>query len=90
MSKQPTRTHCKRSRPLPYYHPNCRTPLHWIVLFFRLNGPLRQHFSLYRAVYQRDGERKGKLIDEKNNVQTTPTRTYRKRNRPLFYYYPNQ
>ena len=25
----PTRTYCKRSRPLPYYHPKCRTPLHW-------------------------------------------------------------
>ena len=30
MSKQlPTRTYCKRNRPLPYYHPNCRTPRHW-------------------------------------------------------------
>ena len=25
----PTRTYCKHSRPLPYYHPNCRTPRHW-------------------------------------------------------------
>ena len=25
----PTRTYCKRNRPLPYYHPNCRTPQHW-------------------------------------------------------------
>ena len=30
MSKPaPTRTHCKRSRPLPYSYPNCRTPRHW-------------------------------------------------------------
>ena len=30
MSKQPPiRTYCKRNRPLPYYHPNCRTPRHW-------------------------------------------------------------
>ena len=30
MSKQPpTRTYCKRNRPLPYYYPNCRTPRHW-------------------------------------------------------------
>ena len=30
MSKQsPTRTYCKRNRPLPYYHQNCRTPRHW-------------------------------------------------------------
>ena len=25
----PTRTYCKRSRPLPYCNPNCRTPGHW-------------------------------------------------------------
>ena len=25
----PTRTHCKRSRPLPCSNPNCRTPRHW-------------------------------------------------------------
>ena len=25
----PIRTYCKRNRPLPYYHPNCRTPRHW-------------------------------------------------------------
>ena len=30
----------------------------WLVGFLRLNGPLRQYFSLYRAVSQREGERK--------------------------------
>ena len=25
----PTSTYCKRNKPLPYYHPNCRTPRHW-------------------------------------------------------------
>ena len=25
----PTRTYCKRSRPLPYCNPTCRTPRHW-------------------------------------------------------------
>ena len=25
----PTHTYCKRSRPLPYCYPNCRTPRHW-------------------------------------------------------------
>ena len=25
----PTSTYFKRNRPLPYYHPNCRTPWHW-------------------------------------------------------------
>ena len=30
----------------------------WLVGCLRLNGPLRQYFSLYRAVSQREGERK--------------------------------
>ena len=27
----PTRTYCKRNRPLPYCNQNCRTPRHWKV-----------------------------------------------------------
>ena len=56
----------------------------WLVGCFGFNGPLRQYFSLYRAVSQREGEREER-IDESKNVQTTPTRTYCKRNRPLPY-----
>ena len=56
---------------------------------FGLNGPLRQYFSLYRAVSQREGGRK-EMIDESKNVQTTPTRTYCKRSRPLPYSNPNK
>ena len=69
----PTRTYCKRSKPLPYCNPNCRTPRHWkftqhhrttqpppkygwLVGCFGFNGPLRQYFSLYRAVSQREGK----------------------------------
>ena len=59
----------------------------WLV-GFGFNSPLRQYFSLYRAVSQREGER-GESIDESKNVQTTPTRTYCKRNRPLPYCYQN-
>ena len=35
----------------------------WLVGCFGFNGPLRQYFSLYRAVSQREGEReeKGKM-----------------------------
>ena len=55
-----------------------------LVGCFGFNGPLRQYFSLYRVVSQREGER-GERIDESKNVQTTPTRTYCKRNRPLPY-----
>ena len=32
----------------------------WLVGCFGLNGPLRQYFSLYRAVSQREGEIKEK------------------------------
>ena len=61
----------------------------WLVGCFGFNGPLRQYFSLYRAVSQREGERRRERIDECKNVQTTPTRTYCKRSRPLPYYHPN-
>ena len=30
----------------------------WLVGSSRLNGPLRQYFSLYRTVSQREGKRK--------------------------------
>ena len=59
-----------------------------LVGCFGFNGPLRQYFSLYRAVSQTEGER-GERIEESKNVQTTPTRTYCKYNRPLPYYHPN-
>ena len=32
----------------------------WLVGCFGFNGPLSQYFSLYRAVSQREGERKEK------------------------------
>ena len=43
----------------------------WLVGCFGFKGPLRQYFSLYRTVSQREGER-GERIDESKNVQTTP------------------
>ena len=33
----------------------------WLVGCFGLNGPLRQYFSLYRTVSQREGERGEKV-----------------------------
>ena len=57
----------------------------WLVGCFGFNGPLRQYFSLYRAVSQRDGKRGEKRIDESKKIQTTPTCTYYKRSRPLPY-----
>ena len=35
-------------------------PDNWLVGCLGYNGPLRQYFSLYRAVSQREGEREGK------------------------------
>ena len=59
--------------------------LDWLLVgCFGFNGSLRQYFSLYRAVSQREGERRER-IDVSKNVQTTPTRTHCKRNRPLPY-----
>ena len=37
-----------------------RDRVYWLVGCFGLNGPLRQYFSLYRVVSQREGERKEK------------------------------
>ena len=58
-------------------------PIGWLV-DFGLNGPLRQYFSLPKR-----GRKRKERIDERKNVQTTPTRTYCKRSRPLPYYNPN-
>ena len=44
-----------------YYHYDFVQVYHGLLVgCFGLNGPLRQHFSLYRAVSQREGERKEK------------------------------
>ena len=59
----------------------------WLVGYFELNGPLRQYFSLYRL--RERWRKKKEMIDERKNVQTTPTHTYCKRSRPLPYYNPN-
>ena len=43
-----------------------------MVGLFGFNGPLRQYFSLYRAISQREGERKTELKDERKNIQQSP------------------
>ena len=48
----------------------------WLVGCFGFNGPLRQYFSLYRAVSQRDGEREEKgQMRVKMSKQPPPTPT---------------
>ena len=65
---------------LPDLHVPARAGVICAVGCFGLNGPLRQYFSLYRG-----GRQRRERIDESKSVQTTPTRTYCKRSRPLPY-----
>ena len=62
----------------------------WLVGCFGFNGPLRQYFSLYRAVSQREGERGEKRQMREKMSKQPPNRTYCKRNRPLPYYNSNK
>ena len=39
---------------------NNKNKINMLVGCFGFNGPLRQYFSLYRAVSQREGDREGK------------------------------
>ena len=43
----------------------------WLVSCFGFNGPLRQSFSLYRAVFQR-GRKKRENIDERKKSKQPP------------------
>ena len=64
-----SRTDCKHLRyhNVPLYGKKCtrqtnsvdpdQTAQGWLVGCFGFNGPLRQYFSLYQAVSQREGER---------------------------------
>ena len=60
-----------------------------LVGCFGLNGPLRQYFSLYRAVSQR-GEKEKRKDRREKKCPNNPTRTYCKRSRPLPYSNPNK
>ena len=61
----------------------------WLITYFGLNDPLRQYFSLYRAVSQR-GIKKRKKDRREKNAQTTPYCNYCKRTSSLPYYFPNK
>ena len=43
----------------------------WLVGCFGLNGPLRQYSNLYRAVSQREGERR-EMIDKRKKYPNNP------------------
>ena len=57
--------------------PRPKQPVGWLVVgCFGFNGPLRQYFSLYRAVSQREGERGEKgWLRVKMSKQTPPAPT---------------
>ena len=48
-----------------------KLPVPGLVGCFGFNGPLRQYFSLYRAVSKREGER-GEKIDESKMSKPPP------------------
>ena len=50
----------------------CCNSVGWLVGYFGLNGPLRQYFSLYRAVSQRERERKEKWETRENLSKQPP------------------
>ena len=43
-----------------------------LVGCFGFNSPLRQYFSIYRTVSQREGERGEKRTEKRKTVQTNP------------------
>ena len=43
-----------------FYGCEVRTDVGWLVGCLGLNGPLRQYFSIYQAVAQKEGERREK------------------------------
>ena len=53
-----TPRHWKLTQGHRTYRPPTRvSSKDWLIGWFGFNGPLRQYFSLYRAVSQREGER---------------------------------
>ena len=62
---------------LALLYPNCRTPRHW------------KFTQDHRTTQPPPPPEKKEMIDERKSVQTTPTRTYCKPNRPLPYSHPH-
>ena len=62
---------CKHSRSLHCFYPKLVGRAGWFVGYFGFNGPFRQYFSLYRAISQREGERR-ELTDERKKMSKQP------------------
>ena len=50
----------KKKKKKNWYEVSVTARIGWLVGCFGLDGPLRQYFSLYRTVFQREGEGKEK------------------------------
>ena len=48
---------CTSEIPFEAFGKHMQNYVDWLVGCFGFNGPLRQYFSLYRAVSKREGER---------------------------------
>ena len=62
----------------------------WLVGCFGVKRPFETVFQSVSGRLPESGWKRREMIDERKNVQTTPTRTQWKRSRPLPYYYPNK
>ena len=79
---------CKKmsKRPTPAPTANAVGPCPTVIQISRTHRHRKftQHHRITRPPLRKERE----MIDERKNVQTTPTRTYCKRSRPLSYYNP--
>ena len=61
----------------------------WGACLIRAKRPFETVFQSISGRLPERGRKKREMIDERKNVQTTPTRTFCKHRRPLPYYNPN-
>ena len=67
----PTCTCCKRSRPLPYCNPNCRTPRHWkFTQHHRTDRPPPCAETYAQAHKRMPNVRADRQLDERSDGQT--------------------
>ena len=90
MSKKPPPAPTARAVcPCPTLHQIGKTPRYWLVGCFWVYWLVGDSISVNIGPPSRGGRKRREKIAESKNVQTTPIRTYCKRNRPLPYYHPN-
>ena len=73
--------------PFSFLSPSLWETVGWLVVL-----ELRPFETVFQSISgspPERGRKREKKIEERKNVQTTPTRTYCKRSKPLPYSYPN-